>query len=91
MKSDNTQKTAKFIKNGVKLWLILILVFLALQEATQNYGDVPIPDSSSGYFLSISMVIFIYHICGIPFILILSVVLLYAEKLIDKIHRKLNE
>lgn len=84
MKSDNSKKTRRFIQKGILLWIIIILIFLSVNFLTQIFGDIPVKNSQGGYFSQLNGIIFYMLIVMIPIILILSVILLYAQKLIDK-------
>ena len=90
MRTDNSIKTWKFIRRGILLWLIIIFIFLAINFLTQRFGDIPVNNSNSGYFSQLNGIIFYYIIVMIPIILILSIILLYAQKLIAKL-AKMNK
>lgn len=85
MKTDNSKKTRRFIQKGILLWVIIILIFLSINFLTQIFGDIPVNNSEGGYFSQLNGIIFYMLIVMIPIILILSVVLLYAQKLINKL------
>ena len=84
MNNDNTNKTKQFVKKGTILWFILIAICSVIQYILQSKFSLKIEPKWIKYFTDLNSIIFIYWIGGIPFILILSVLLLYAEKAIDR-------
>lgn len=86
MDSNNSKKTGLFIIKGIGLWIIMILIYLLINFLIQTFGDIPVKGSVHGYFFQLNEIILYFLILlGIPMTLVLSVVLLYAEKLIDKL------
>lgn len=84
MKTDNSLKTKQFVKKGAMLWFILIAIFLIVQYLTQTAEGISVETKWIRYFKEVNSIMFFFCICSIPFILMFSILLLYAEKAIDK-------
>ncbi len=87
MKSDNFNKTRRFIEKGSILWVIMVVIFLSMQYSVQILRSihVPIEENTVSFITLISSVFLVYGIVMLPFILIMSVVLLYAEIGLNKL------
>jgi hypothetical protein len=85
LKKDQAKKTRTFIVKGLKLWAILIVIFLAINFYINRFGDMEIENDQSGFLAQLNGIIFTFGVCGIPIILFCSVVLKFAKKAIDKI------
>lgn len=85
VKRDEPGKTRLFVKKGLVLWVIMIVIFVLLKILVFKFGDLGVKNSRSGFFGQLSGIILISGIFGIPLTLFLSIVLKFAEKMIDRI------
>lgn len=90
MKRDKPGKTRQFVKKGLILWVVVIVIYMLLKMTIANFGDLEVENSRMGLFDQLSDVVLIYGIGGIPLILFLSIVLKLAEKAIDGIGSNKN-
>jgi hypothetical protein len=90
MKTDNSLKTKQFAKKGIILWFILLAISSVIQHILQSNFTSNIESKWIIYINDLIGVIFVYGLFGIPLILMLSVLLLYAERGIDKLAEARN-
>lgn len=84
MKKDEPGKTRKFIRKGIVLWILSIVIFILLQLFVHIFGDVNLASSNSGFFSELSGIVLMVGGCFVPIILFFAAALKVAEKMIDK-------
>ena len=81
MKKDDPGKTRKFIKLGIQFWIFNLIFYFVLKKMNVGTdGEVHFE-----YLEELLGILFVFGICGVPVILILSLILKVAERLIDKL------
>lgn len=85
-----TEKTSTkvFIQKGLALWLIPILIYTIIYFIIGQFGDFKTEQNKTGFLFQVNKLIFIFGICGIPVVLLLSLVMKFAKNSIDRIPKK---
>ncbi len=81
---DELSKTSSFIKKGLILWVIFIIIFIAVQLLITKYGDIELKRSNSALFEQLNGVTLIFGVIMLPIIMMILL------SLLKKMQKKIN-
>ncbi|MCB0649699.1 MAG: hypothetical protein KDC85_00330 [Saprospiraceae bacterium] len=84
----NNTPTKIFIQKGLILWLIPLALYTIIYFIIGQFGDFKTEQNQAGFLSQVNKLIFIFGICGIPAVLLLSLVMKFAKNTIDRIPKK---
>jgi hypothetical protein len=87
MTKDKQGKTRGFIKGGIILWVLTIILYIIMNFIGNN-GTIDAPKDSYQVIDQYSTIVLIFGVFGIPVLLGLSIFLRSFEKILDKIAQR---